>query len=82
MDRHISGADNRIGKNPELSIRSLNFPPQTAYFCASLKFPHVVRRLEKLPEKHHKYACIIFMYCITGIFYRHLIFALPMIALK
>ena len=28
-DRHISGADNQIGKNPELSICSLNFLPLT-----------------------------------------------------
>ena len=29
MDQHISGAHNRIGKNPKIMIWSLNFPPPT-----------------------------------------------------
>ena len=58
MDQHISGDDNWIGKNLEISIRSLNFLPQLngVLWCqsTSLEFPLVVCQLENLAEKHCK----------------------------
>ena len=43
MDQHISGVDNQIGKNPEISILSLNLLPPTNQLSAALSGPNLTK---------------------------------------